>query len=101
MPPTSSRKRRPWRLAALLVALAAFGAYLVFGSLSVVQAECELCVTYHGQAQCRRGSGASEDEARRAAQRAACAVMAAGMSETIECQNVVPTDVRCPPPEGG
>jgi hypothetical protein len=81
----------------LLAALAVFGAAIIFGSLSTVQAECELCVTFRGQTQCRRGSGSDDEEARSAAQKAACAVMAFGMNESIACGNTPPTNVRCPP----
>ena len=97
MPARPDRRPRPWRVIALLVALAAFATYLVIGSLSSVTAECALCVTYHGRTECRRGSGASDADAQRAAQKAACAVMATGMAESIECENVVPTGVQCPP----
>ncbi|NIN11523.1 MAG: hypothetical protein GTN62_08460 [Gemmatimonadales bacterium] len=91
---TSTKKRaRVW---ALIVALAVFGGALIYGSISVVQAECELCVEFRGQTTCRRGSGATEEDARRAAQRAACAVMARGMDESIACDNTPPTNVRCP-----
>lgn len=72
--------------------------YLVVGSTSLVQAECEVCVEFRGQRQCRRGSGATDEEARTAAQKAACAVMAAGMDETIACSNTPPKTAQCPAP---
>jgi hypothetical protein len=84
------------RVLALVVALVAFAVYLVMGSLRAVEAECELCVTFQGQTECRRGSGANAAEARAAAQKAACAVMAHGMTESVACGNVVPTNVQCP-----
>ena len=68
---------------------------LVYGSFSVVQAECDVCVEYNGQRQCRTGSGTNRDEAIQAAQRAACAVMAAGMNQTIACQNRRPEIRSC------
>jgi len=68
---------------------------LIYGSMSVVQTECELCVEFNGQRQCRRGSGSDAEDARQAAIRAACAVMANGMAESIQCQNTIPVDVRC------
>ncbi len=91
--PKPKRRSRMWLL---LIALAVFGTALIVGSLSVVQAECELCVTFRGQTQCRRGSGADDAAARDAAQKAACAVMASGMNESIACGNTPPTNVRCP-----
>ena len=85
------------RAIALVIAVVVFGLVIVLGSLRTVQAECELCVTYRGITTCRRGSGADEAEARRAAQKAACAVMASGMNESIACDNTPPTNVQCPP----
>ncbi len=73
-------------------------AYLVYGSTQLIQAECELCVEFRGQTQCRRGTGTNDAEARQAAQKAACAVMASGMNESIACQNTQPHSVQCPAP---
>jgi len=70
--------------------------YLIYGSTRLVQAECEVCVEYGGLRQCRRGSGVDDREAKAAAQRAACAVMASGMNESIACQNTPPKVTQCP-----
>ena len=83
------------RVLGLTIAIAALLGGLIYGSLSVVQAECSLCVEFNGQRQCRTGSGATQEDAQSAAQRAACAVMTSGMAETIECDNVIPTRVQC------
>lgn len=81
-------------IAAVIVLVAT----LLYGSLGVTQAECELCVEFRGQVQCRRGSGATQADARQAAQRAACAVMASGMDESIACGNTAPRQVQCTAP---
>lgn len=87
--------KRWGRIAVFLAVVAIFLGYLVYGSMRVVQAECELCVEFRGQVQCRTGSGENDADAIAAAQRAACAVMAAGMNESIACQNQPPQNVRC------
>jgi hypothetical protein len=97
IPEDVKRRRKRLRTVGLLVVLAIFAAYIVYGSMSSVQAECELCVTYRGRTECRRGSGVDEEDARKAAVKAACAVMAAGMNESIACANTPPTNVGCPP----
>lgn len=90
------RRRRGRTVTVLVIAgIVLILGYLIWGTTSLVQAECTLCVEYQGQRQCRTGSGTNADEARRAAQRAACAVMATGMNESIACQNVRPSDVQC------
>jgi len=83
------------RTLAFVFGLLVLVAVLIYGSLGTVRAECELCVQYNGRTECRKGSGADEQEARQAAQKAACALMAVGMAESIKCQNVVPTGVLC------
>ena len=83
------------RVLAAIVSVAALVSILVYGSMGTVQAECELCVEYNGRTECRRGSGADQEEAQQAAQKAACAVMSAGMAESVNCQRVPPTNVRC------
>lgn len=83
------------RLLALVAAIGLLLGVLIYGSFSVVQTQCDLCVEYNGTRTCRTGSGVDEDEAQQAAQRAACAVMAFGMSESINCGRVIPTNVQC------
>ena len=78
--------------------------YLIFGSSRVTQASCYVCIEYNGQTQCRTGDeirgitgdGVDVQDAKKAAQKAACAVMASGMNETIACSNTQPTIARCP-----
>ena len=88
---------RPRRTITMLViaGIVLILAYLVWGTTTLVQAECSLCVEFRGATQCRTGSGTTDEEAQRAAQRAACAVMASGMDESIACQNRPVTQVRC------
>jgi hypothetical protein len=78
-----------------LAVFAVFLSLLVAGSMRVVEVECSLCVEFRGQRQCRTGSGATRAEAQSAAQRAACAVMANGMNESIACGNVRPQQLSC------
>ena len=87
---------RRGRTIAFFVGLLLLVTVLVVASLGSVRVECELCVTYNDREECRRGSGASQDEAIQAAKKAACAVMATGMAESINCQNAPPTSLSCP-----
>jgi hypothetical protein len=89
------KKKSPLPKIIGVIIVAVFIGALVKGSIQSVEAECSLCVEYNGQRQCRTGAGANQADARAAAQRAACAVMAGGMSETIQCQNVLPEELRC------
>lgn len=90
----TTMNRKLWTWVGVAVGVILLGT-LVYGSMTSVQAECQLCVEFRGQRQCRRGAGADQAAAQAAAQRAACAVMTSGMDETIACSRVLPTEVRC------
>ena len=70
-------------------------AYVIYGSMARVERACELCVEFNGRTECRRGAGATDQEAMDAARTAACGVMAFGMDQSIRCQNTVPRSVQC------
>jgi hypothetical protein len=44
---------------------------------------------------CRSGAGATDEEARQAAQTAACAMLAFDMAQSIQCDRTVPKTQRC------
>ena len=65
----------------------------VRGSL---QESCEVCVTFLGRTACREAVGATRDEAARTALDNACAFLASGMTQTVQCTNTRPDRVTCP-----
>ena len=69
--------------------------YLVYDSMARVGHACEICVDFNGGSRCARGAGATEAEARRGAQTAACGVLAQGMDESIRCDNTPPRTSHC------
>ena len=81
----------------ILITLAVLGVmgYVVIGSMARVERRCEVCVEFGGARRCARGAGATDQEARDAAQLAICGVLASGMDETIRCQNTQPVSATC------
>jgi hypothetical protein len=79
----------------VLAAALVFAAYVVYGTVTRTAASCEVCLEFEGETVCRRGAGATEEEARRAAQESACGGQAHGMSEIIACRNQPPVSVQC------
>ena len=69
------------------------GLVLVGGTLGLMflaasqqfQETCEACVEFRGRVQCREAQGATRDEAIRTARDNACALLATGRKENIEC----------------
>jgi hypothetical protein len=74
---------------------AALLAALIYASLDQASVSCEVCVGFGGGNECRNGSGATRDEAIRAAQTTACAVLASGVTQNIQCDRTLPSSVRC------
>jgi hypothetical protein len=81
-------------LIAILFALAVL-ATLIYSSMNLRQYSCEVCITYQGQNNCATASGTSREEAVRTASDVACAPIANGMTESIQCSNTPPKSVNC------
>jgi 3-deoxy-D-manno-octulosonic acid (KDO) 8-phosphate synthase len=66
-----------------------------YASASLAKHSCEVCIDYKGQSACRKAEGATSDEARRTAVDLACAMLAAGMTDSLACQRTEPKSVTC------
>ena len=80
---------------ATAVFLALFIGFVVARSLRVHKIECEVCITYDGEQQCRKASSDTREIALQSATTAACATLAGGMTESIRCQNTPPDRAAC------
>jgi len=78
-----------------IVALVAFGALLLFNTLSAQKVECTVCVEFNGQRNCATASHANQSDATASAQNTACGVLVSGMNESIACGRVTPISVQC------
>jgi hypothetical protein len=74
---------------------AAFAAALVWSTLQQAGVECEACVDYRGASICRSVAAADEQEAARQAQANACATLARGVTQGLECDRTPPRSLRC------
>lgn len=78
-----------------VVLVVAFGALLMFNTLSAQKVECEICVEFNGRQNCATASHETEEEARRSAQTTACGTLASGMNESIACDRTIPKSSQC------
>lgn len=53
----------------------------------------EVCMEFGGRTACRTASGATREQAERAARDNACALIASGMTDSIACQNSQPKSI--------
>jgi hypothetical protein len=77
-----------------IAALATIG-LLVLGVRQSLNASCEVCMTFEGRSACRVAVGADEQEATTTAIQNACALISAGMTQTVQCQNRRPDSTVC------
>jgi hypothetical protein len=80
-----------------LVALLAFAAILLWSTLTSQHVECTVTVAFAGTERSGSASAASESDALREAQTAACGPLTSGMDERIACSRVPPIRQQCRP----
>ena len=85
---------RPGKLLTLLVVLA-FAGFLLWSTMSSQRVECTVTVAFGNAQNTATASAASEADATREAQTAACGPLAQGMNESIACSRIPPVSRRC------
>lgn len=91
-PSPMANRRLIWIVIAGVILLIGGLAYM---SLSTQVYECAACVTFNGRTECRTARAATQEESRRAAVATACAVLAFGMTESLQCERTPPTKLEC------
>jgi hypothetical protein len=74
---------------------AAVAAALLWESLRLEAATCDVCMSYGGREQCRTVGGATVDDARQAAITNACAFLSSGVTDSMACQRTPPKSESC------
>ena len=84
----------PGKLVTILTVLA-FAAFLLWSTLASQRVECSVTVNFAGESNSATASAASQADALREAQTAACGPLANGMNESIACGRIPPTRRQC------
>jgi len=66
---------------------------LIYSSMNLAKYRVEVCITYNGKQSCKTASGSTEAFAQRSATTNACALIASGVTESMQCENTPPTSV--------
>jgi predicted negative regulator of RcsB-dependent stress response len=82
------------KLLTLLVVLA-FAGFLLWTTLGSQQVECTVAVAFGNAQNTATASAASEADATREAQTAACGPLAQGMNDRIACGRIPPVSRQC------
>jgi uncharacterized membrane protein YadS len=69
-------------------------AFLIYSTMHIAKYRVEVCVAYHGRTDCRTASADTQDHALRSAQSNACALLVAGVTETMQCEHENPVSVK-------
>jgi len=86
-------KKTTW-LAVLFVAVVV--GFIVYSTLNQERIRCHVCMTFNGRQDCRTASAANRQEALRTAVSNACAQLASGVTDSIQCENTKPDSVDWP-----
>ena len=78
-----------------LLLLLGFVAFLLWSTLSSQRVECAVAVEFLGRADSATASGASEEDAAREAQTAACGPITGSMNDRIACSRLRPVRRAC------
>ncbi len=84
----------PGKLLTLIIVLA-FAGFLLWTTLGSQQVECTVTVAFGNARNTAIASAASEADATREAQTAACGPLAQGMDESIRCSRIPPVSRQC------
>lgn len=77
-------------------AIAVAAAFLLYrATLAGASVTCEACVHFEGRDACKSAAGPDRLAAEHAAVMTACAVVSGGVTNTIACQGMPPTSLRC------
>ncbi len=80
----------------IAVAVAVLGAFTLYRfTIAHAGVECEACMVFRGRDVCRTVSAATQDEAEYQAVANACAILAVGVTASLECQRTPPTRMIC------
>ena len=82
-------------LAAVIVVVLIVAVLMYFGMSGQTAFTCEVCIEYKGQTQCRSAKGPTKPEAIKTASDNACAFLASGMTESMNCGRTPPKSTKC------
>jgi hypothetical protein len=81
-------------LAVVIMVGALLLGYMFYSSTSNVRYRVEVCVAFQGRTSCRTARADNQEHALRSAQSNACALIASGVTDTMQCEHTNPTTVK-------
>jgi len=69
-------------------------AFLLYSSMHIAKYRVEVCVAFNGRTSCRIASADTQAHALQSATSNACALIASGVTDTMQCEHGNPVSVR-------
>ena len=76
-----------------VIVVLAFIGLLTYSMFGLRQNRVEVCMTWNGRTECAKAAGASQQESVRTATDKACALLASGMTDSMNCTHANPAKV--------
>jgi hypothetical protein len=77
-----------------VIFVAAVIGFIVYSTFHQPRVRAQVCMSFNGRRDCRTASASTRQEALRAAVSNACAQLASGVTESIQCENTKPESVE-------
>lgn len=84
-------------MALILLTLVAIALPAVWMTLQIIESQgvyCEVCMTFNGHMECRKAQASNNQDCQRTGTDNACALLASGVTDTINCTQSTPTKVE-------
>lgn len=76
-----------------VVVFIAILAFIVYSTFSSSRKRVKVCMSFNGRTECRTAAGTTRDFALRSAITNACALIASGVTDTVNCEQSQPVSV--------
>lgn len=76
-----------------VLAVLAFLGLLTYSMFSLRKNRVEVCITWNGRTECAKAAGSTQQESVRTATDKACALLSAGMTDSMNCSHATPAKV--------
>ncbi len=69
-------------------------AFLFYSSMHIAKYRVEVCMAFNGRTSCRIASADTQAHALQSAQSNACALIASGVTDTMQCEHGEPVSIK-------
>lgn len=91
---SDSFQKKIFKLIGIFILIFLPAGLMTWKIMSTETLECEVCMEFRGKSKCRKAQGPSREECQQTATDNACAFLASGMTDSIQCTQRQPLSVK-------